>query len=392
VGAIRVLLTNTSLGDPTGSESYLRDLAVGLLRRGHAPAVYSPKLGAVAGELRRATVPVTADLGALDAPDLVHGNQGPELMAALLRFPGCPGVAHCHSWFGFISEPPAFPRIMRYAAVDDTCLDRLRIEHGIGPERTAVLRNAVDLERFAPRSPLPPQPRRALVFSNYAGEDNWLPTIREACARTGIELDVMGLLAGSEALHPEHTLPRYDLVFAKARCALEAMAVGAAVILCDTLGFGGLVRRAEVERLRLVNFGVRALSHEVTLEAVLREIGRYDPEDAAAVSAHVRAECSLDGLLDDVEEVYAQVLEEHAAGAAPDPAAETLAAASYITRLGQALLAESANFASVASAQGRALALLQDEQAEVHRRYAELHAEYTRLARERNVQAVPPAL
>ena len=36
----------------------------------------------------------------------------------------------------------------------------------------------------------------------------------------------------------------YDLVFAKARCALEAMAVGAAVVLCDTHGLGPMVTSA----------------------------------------------------------------------------------------------------------------------------------------------------
>lgn len=49
----------------------------------------------------------------------------------------------------------------------------------------------------------------------------------------------------------------YDLVFAKARCALEAMAVGCAVVLCDVGGLGPLVTRAQVQHLRRWNFGRR---------------------------------------------------------------------------------------------------------------------------------------
>ena len=40
---------------------------------------------------------------------------------------------------------------------------------------------------------------------------------------------------------PEELLPKYDLVFAKARCALEAMATGCAVVLCDFAGLGSMV-------------------------------------------------------------------------------------------------------------------------------------------------------
>lgn len=46
--------------------------------------------------------------------------------------------------------------------------------------------------------------------------------------------------------NPEHLLSNYDLVFAKARCALEAMAAGAAVVLCDKTGLGSMVSMSEV--------------------------------------------------------------------------------------------------------------------------------------------------
>ena len=40
---------------------------------------------------------------------------------------------------------------------------------------------------------------------------------------------------------------RYDIVFAKARAAIEAMAVGAAVIVCDFDGVGPMVSTENVD-------------------------------------------------------------------------------------------------------------------------------------------------
>jgi hypothetical protein len=41
---------------------------------------------------------------------------------------------------------------------------------------------------------------------------------------------------GSINAKPEEILGGYDLVFAKARSAIEAMAVGTAVVICDRVG------------------------------------------------------------------------------------------------------------------------------------------------------------
>src|SRR5437773_4475026 len=88
---ISVLFTNNTLGAPAGSESYLRDVALALLRRGHHPVAFSLVLGSIAEELRRATVPVVDDLARLSArPDVIHGHHHLETLMAALRFPDVP--------------------------------------------------------------------------------------------------------------------------------------------------------------------------------------------------------------------------------------------------------------------------------------------------------------
>jgi hypothetical protein len=335
---MRVLITNSILTGHTGSELYVRDLALGLLRRGHRPVVYSPRTGEPARRLRKLTVPVVDDLDLVAAaPDIIHGQHNLEAAAAVLNFPGVPAVFFCHGWTFWSDAPPVLPRVRRYVAVDDTCLDRLVCECGIDPARARLIFNSVDLERFGPRPPLPARPRRALVFSNFANEFTHAQVIRAACERAGLSVDVIGSAAGTATDSPEAALRRYDLVFAKGRSALEALAVGAAVVLCDIMGAGPLVTAADFERLRRLNFGIRALQSPLTAEAVAAQIARYDAADAAEVSRRARALAGLDGMLDQIVALYEEVVAEHAS-AAPVPAADELRAASaYLRWLGGAV-------------------------------------------------------
>ena len=311
---MRVLLTNNTLDRRAGTELYLADLARGLLARGHEPVAYSPRLGEVAEELRRATVPVVDDLAALgEPPDLIHGQHHVETLTALLAFPGVPAVAVCHGWLPWEETPLRFPRILRHVAVDHTVRDRLISQGGIPAGRVEVILNAVDLARFRPRGPLPPRPRRALVFSNQANEWTHLGPVRDACARLGIPVDVVGVASGRSVSRPEELLPGYDLVFAKARAALEALAVGTAVVLCDQTGAGPLVTSADLDRLRPLNFGIRTLSHPLDPAYLASQIERYDPADAARVAARIRAEAGLEQVVDRYLGLYESVLAEHRA-------------------------------------------------------------------------------
>ncbi|HVT59449.1 MAG TPA: glycosyltransferase [Thermoanaerobaculia bacterium] len=340
---MKVLLTNTSLAHRTGTELYVVELARALRGRGHAPIAYSPVLGAVAEELRAAGVPVVDDLAAVaEPPDLVHGQHHLETLTALLHFPGVPGIFVCHGALPWEEHPPRFPRLLRYVAVDEPTRERITAGAGVAAERVETILNFVDLGRFQPRPPLPPRPLRALVFSNNASEKTHLPAVRQACSEARIAVDAAGIACGAPAACPEELLPAYDLVFAKGRAALEAMAVGAAVVLCDAEGCGPLVTAGEIDRLRPLNFGMRTLREPLSTGALAREIARYDPDDAGAVSRRIRAEAGLELAVDRYLRLYDQVLAEHArvrAGADPLDALgavveEERAAAAYLAWLG----------------------------------------------------------
>jgi hypothetical protein len=335
---LRILITNNSLASRAGSELYVRDLAIGLLERGHTPIAYSSSLGEVAQEIRAATIPVIDNLDALAVPpDIIHGHHHLDTMTALLRFPSVPAVSVCHGWLPWEETPPRFPRILRYVAVDHPCRDRLLFEQGIPEDRIQVLLNFVDLERFKPRGPLPARPQRALIFSNQANEYTQTPSIREACARHGITVDVVGLSAGNVCARPEEILGRYDIVFAKGKAALESLASGAAVILCDALGVGPMVTSSQLDDLRPLNFGLRTLRDPVNVDILDQQIARYDAVDAAKVSRLVRASSGSDAIVDQLVAIYQDIIAENQSVAAPTRDDEVQAAAAYLRWLAPTL-------------------------------------------------------
>ena len=311
MSGLKILIVNATLATRTGTETYTRDLAIGLLRKGQSPTVYAPELGPIAEELRNSNVPVVDKLSDVAViPDIIHGNHNTEVITALLQFETVPAIFVCHSSKDWISSPPSHPRIVAYVAVDDACRDRLLHEHGIPDGLVHVHFHGVDLTRFQPRERLPDEPARALVFSNNANAWTHLNAVETACRRSGIKVDVAGAGMNATASHPEFLLPRYDLVFAKARCALEALAVGSAVILCDAAGSGPLVTTAELDRLRRLNFGIRALNETVDANRLARQIARYDARDATEVSRRIRAGAGLEPVLDNALTLYREVKEE----------------------------------------------------------------------------------
>jgi hypothetical protein len=228
--------------------------------------------------------------------------------------------------------PLLHPAVTRYVAVDEVCVDRLVREEGIAAERVELLLNFVDLDRFRPRPPLPPSPARALVLSNSAGVDGYARVVAAACESAGIPLDVVGAARGNASDAPEALLAGYDLVFAKGRTALEALAVGCATVVADWAGAGPLVTPDNYERLRRRNFGIRELQHAHDAAWYREQIGRYSSGAAAEVSRRVREEAGMPAAIDRLLAIYEAVM------AAPRSAGDASAAAArHVSRIARPL-------------------------------------------------------
>jgi hypothetical protein len=306
---LSVLITNYAMS-AGGTVTYVRDLALELQRQGHKPAVFSAIKGSAPAELRAAGVVVSDRLSRLDRPDIIHAHWYAPTMLAVKHWPTVPAIHICHNHLSPHDRTPRHDRIRRHFGVSRLCVQRL-IDEGVPSDRVALLPNFVDTARFLPRPPLPERPRRALLFSNYANEESQLPAVREACLAAGLELDVAGLGVGKVLQQPERALGSYDIVFAKGKAAIEALAVGNAVVLCDYAGVGPMVTAAEFDWLRDRNFGFEALREPLAAAAVIRQIVRYDAQDAARVRDLIRARAGLDQAVERLVAIYQQVIAEH---------------------------------------------------------------------------------
>jgi hypothetical protein len=304
----RVLLVSIILIGRTGTEVVCCETARGLRRRNHEVIIYTQQAGATADQLRAEGFEVTTDLASLNAvPDVIQANQTYPLLEAVGRFPGTPAISICHDAVTWHSEPVDLPAIRRHVAVDLACRDRIASRFPHLADRIEILHNAVDLDAYRPRAPLPPRPKRALILAKHP---SYLDAVQAACAGYDIDLDVLGPAVGVEVDDLPSLLGRYDLVFASARSALEAMAAGCAVIVIDSRGLAGLVTSAAVSSWREDNFGLRLLSREASGEAVAAEIERYDALDAQRVSGFIRENSSLARYLDRLEAMYREVAAE----------------------------------------------------------------------------------
>ena len=172
--------------------------------------------------------------------------------------------------------PPQFPRILRYVAVDETCRDRLILEHAIPEERIRLLLNSSSiLKRFQPRTALPTKPTRALVFSNYASEGNILPTLGPPALNPTY---ISTLLDGQRQCHqPTRTFaPELRSRLRQRQSRPRARRRKRRGELATAVGVGPMVTTENMEQLRRLNFGIRVLRDPMEAQILVREIDRDD--------------------------------------------------------------------------------------------------------------------
>jgi hypothetical protein len=324
---MRILITNLFVANNSGSETVVEMLADGLRRAGHEPMVLAPTLGPQA-DLMRARGHVVVDrIAALPAqPQLIHAQHTPVALGAFAAFPNVPAVFSCHSSLFEVEAPRPHPQIRRWIAMDDLSRERC-LSRGVPPEHLTVIRNAVDFRRFARRPPLPSRPLRALLLTKTHEHQ---AVVRAVCAERRLLLDELGPATGRFSTRIEEELPNYDLVFATERMALEAAAVGCAVVVCDARGFAGMLTSAVLPIWRRQNFSSGLLVTPTTAEALHEAIARYDANDAAIVTDNLRAEASVDDSIAQHLAVYAAALADPGS---MDPMAHAAATAAWIEDL-----------------------------------------------------------
>ncbi|TPM35978.1 glycosyltransferase [Mesorhizobium sp. B2-3-5] len=325
---MRILITNLSVSQNSGSESVVELLADGLRGAGHQTMLLAPTLGDMADRLRiRGHQVVDRIAEIVERPDVIHAQHLTPCLTALARFPDVPAVFSCHSAVFEVETPMPHPQIRRWIAVDEACKVRC-LSRGVPADKLDLVFNAVDLERFRQRPSLPARPKRGLLLTkNFEHQQ----AVREACAKSGIQLDELGPATGRYSYQLEKDLPQYDIVFATARMAIEAAAVGCSVVVCDARGFAGLLDTENMTAWRRMNLGVGLLTRPTTVDNLLQAISKFDADDAAAVCIYFRKVAGVAYFVEEHLRIYNQAIQEHGATTADE---RSLATACWIEEIG----------------------------------------------------------
>lgn len=324
---MRILITNLFLARGTGSEAVVELLADALRQGGHEPILFAPDIGPQARRMQARGHRVADRLAQVRcAPDVIHAQHATPALMAMAAFPKTPVVFASHSSYLEVEAPWPHPQIRRVTALDERGRDRCA-GRGIEPGRISLVPNAVDLDRFRRRPPLPARPRRALLIAKMPGHGD---AVRAACARQRLALDEIGLAAGCFSDRLEEELQSYDIVFASGRSALEAAAAGCAVVVADGAGIAGLLTTERLDGWRARNFSVAILQQPAEARRIEEAIADYDAQDAARVTARVRTEASAAAYAARYVELY----RESIADPPPDdPAAIAAATAAWMEEL-----------------------------------------------------------
>lgn len=309
---MNILITNRELDRYSGSTLYVKELALSLKKRGEVVQVYTFIIGKIGKELMKEGIFVTNNLKKITFyPDIIHAHHNITTIDVVSYFRNSPVVLWIHDRLNKMDHPFLHKNILKYVAVDYNCKERYEKDSNFDPSDSEVIYNWVNLERFKLKKHINKKPKKALVFSNYAKDNNHLTAIKSACEKSQISIDVIGIGSGNIKYDPENHLANYDIIFAKAKAAMESITTGAGVIVCDFTGLAGFVTSNNVAHYRKYNFGMKLMKFDITPANIINEIRKYDASDIKNVSKIIRADIDIHLVIDQLLDLYKNCIEDY---------------------------------------------------------------------------------
>ena len=273
---MRFVLGNRHLLAAGGTEVHLVTVAEHLLRLGHEVRLYAPELGPFADHARRRGLDVHGSLRELPADcDVVFAQDGIVVLDLAERYPQAMTVFRvCGDVFDF-QLPPQLDGVVDLVVVLSDRYERLARACAVTVP-TLRLRVPIDIDRLVPLGALHDPPRRAVLLGNY-GERAEL--VREIWSRHGLEVTRVG--GDVQTYDVAAAVADADIVVAKSRAALDAMACGRAVYVYDVFGGDGWVTAESYPALEADNFAGQATGRVIDAAALAADLADYRPEMGA---------------------------------------------------------------------------------------------------------------
>jgi hypothetical protein len=329
---MKILITNHHLQDFAGSETYTFALAKGLKERDHQVTVLTALAGAVAEKLTQEGVEVFQNPAELKSHsfDVIHAHHNVMAILARNAFPKTPMIYVCHGIAPGLEEPPSIDlSLAAVTGVSDEVVAYLQQHHRI--EEPVLIRNGVDLERFASRKPISDQLKTVLIISNRITGEVIKPLL-EAAAKKNLQVLHIGM--GSQSVwETEDVIAEADMVVSLGRGALESMACGRAVCIYDIHGGDGLITEESYPEIRKHNFSGRRFANRYSEENFIEIFEAYSPEMGTINRNIAEENHSLASMLDSFEDLYRKAVAKQVLPAEPICAKELLFYQGYYQRM-----------------------------------------------------------
>lgn len=255
-----------------GTEVHLVTIGDQLLRLGHEVVIYSPELGPFADHARRRGIDVHDQLRELpDECDVVLAQDGMVVFDLAERYPRALTVFRvCGDVFDFQS-PPQVEGIVDLVVVLSDRYARLWQASAVRAPLLR-LRLPVDIDRLVPIGAIRARPRHVVMLGNYGDR---VQVVREAWEPRGLEVSVIGGV--HQRFDIAAALESADIVVAKSRAALDAMACGRAVYVHDMFGGDGWVTPETYPAMEADHFAGQATERVIGAAELERDLADYDP-------------------------------------------------------------------------------------------------------------------
>ncbi len=302
---MKILVVTQYLDDFAGTELFVLDLVKGLKKRGHKAFVFSPVLGGVAKEIKKADIPITDNISDYrnEKFDIIHAQHHPTTILARAAFPDTPMIFMSHGVLPDIEQPPPIDLgISGFVAVSEEVKNHLGQRYNIPGEKITIVRNGVDLNKFKVKRKTKEKLESILVISNRYN-DQTRETIEGAARSLGASLLHIGL--------PENpvcnTLPfieKADLVISLGCGSLEAMACARNVVVYDINGGDGFIDEKNFFEVRKNNFSGRRFHYKYNQSDLAKELLKYNPKIGEKLRKIVTKEQSLENTIQLLLEAY----------------------------------------------------------------------------------------
>lgn len=305
---MNILLATNHLFAFTGSEITLYTVAKFLKEKGHRVTVFAKYTDPGFTGVFKGIAGIFSDLRQMhghryDAAYVQHHTVALEVRH---RFPDLPIVLASLGVLPFLEQPPIVNlNISRYLAISEEVKANL-IKKGVGEADITIFRNIVDSEKFQPHLKPAKTPQSAIIYS-YKIDDGKMTAILKACATLGIRCRRIGERPG--ALHQDAVagqINKADIVFTLGRGAIETMMCGRIPIIYDYQGGDGMVTPENIHQLMRCNFSGRLHGVAYTVQQLVEEIKKYNPENGILLRSHAKelfdASRNVDALIQILQE------------------------------------------------------------------------------------------